>query len=60
MRVILGKEREERILSVNNIVYQISGWFIKQVNGWLEKWMRDWTKDMNEELNGWINGRMSE
>jgi hypothetical protein len=52
MRVILGKEREERILSVNNIVYQISGWFIKQVNGWLKKWMRDWTKDMNEESNG--------
>jgi 23S rRNA maturation-related 3'-5' exoribonuclease YhaM len=32
MRVILGKEREERILSVNEIVHQISEWLIKEVN----------------------------
>jgi 23S rRNA maturation-related 3'-5' exoribonuclease YhaM len=32
MRVILGKEREERILSVNEIVYQISEWLIEEVN----------------------------
>jgi 23S rRNA maturation-related 3'-5' exoribonuclease YhaM len=32
MRVILGKEREEIILSVNEIVHQISEWLIEEVN----------------------------
>jgi 23S rRNA maturation-related 3'-5' exoribonuclease YhaM len=32
MRVILGKKREERILSMNEIVHQISEWLIEEVN----------------------------